>query len=296
MTDGTRIAVLGLGAMGRPVARRLMGARHAVTVWNRTPSSAHELVREGARQADTPAAAAAETSVIVLALADPAAVRGVLTGEQGVLRGARRGATVVDLSTVGPADSRAFAASCAEAGVRYVECPVLGSVRQAETGTLVALAAGDGAAIADVSPLLLVFARQIVRAGGPGQGSALKLVMNLLVGGITELVAESIEMAERAGLSRDVVRETLMSSVLASPFLGYKAPQLFDRQYAPLFSAQLMLKDMNLVLDFARQLGVPLAAAATIREQYARAVAAGHGAEDFAAVREVVGRAAPTDS
>jgi 3-hydroxyisobutyrate dehydrogenase-like beta-hydroxyacid dehydrogenase len=103
-------------------------------------------------------------------------------------------------------------------------------------------------------------------------------------------------MAERAGLSPDVVRDTLMSSVLASPFLGYKAPQLFERQYAPLFSAQLMLKDMDLVLEFARQLGVSLAAAGTIRDQYARAVAAGHGAQDFASVREVVGTSAPADS
>jgi 3-hydroxyisobutyrate dehydrogenase-like beta-hydroxyacid dehydrogenase len=138
--------------------------------------------------------------------------------------------------------------------------------------------------------VLRAFAKRIVRAGAVGQGSALKLVMNLLVGGFTELLAEAIVLAERAGLSRDVVRDTLLDSVLASPFVGYKAPQLLERRYAPLFTTQLMLKDLNLALHLATELGLMLPATTTIRDMYVKTADIDHAEQDFAAVREVVGR------
>jgi 3-hydroxyisobutyrate dehydrogenase-like beta-hydroxyacid dehydrogenase len=110
--------------------------------------------------------------------------------------------------------------------------------------------------------------------------------MNLLVGGITELLAESIVLAERAGLRKEVLRETLLGSVLGSPFMGYKAPQLLERQFAPLFSAKLLLKDLDLILHLARDIGAPLPVTKVIRDLYGRAVAAGHGDQDIAAVIE----------
>ena len=205
----------------------------------------------------------------------------------------RAGTIVVDCSTIAPADSRTFADRCRASGVRYVESPVLGSLGQAESGTLVAIAAGDPAAVEAVEPLLRLIAKQVVRVGEPGRGSALKLTMNLLVGGITELLAESLEFAERVGLARDAVRETLMSSVLSSPFVGYKAPQLFERTYTPpLFSLKLMKKDLDLVLSTAGEHGLSLPATRAIREQYESAAERGFGDQDFAAVRETLAVAA----
>jgi 3-hydroxyisobutyrate dehydrogenase-like beta-hydroxyacid dehydrogenase len=281
------LSFLGLGRMGQPMAMRLVARGYGVTVWNRTAARADELVAAGARRAGTPGEAVRGAQVIVLMLADPEAVERVLFGGDGVLRAAENGALVIDCSTNGPDDARTFAANCISAGFRYVEAPVLGSVKQADTGTLVALAAGDDDAVIQAEPVLRAFASRVMRAGGVGKGSALKLVMNLLVGGLTELLAESIVLAERAGLSRDVVRDTLLDSVLASPFVGYKAPQLLERSYSPLFTTRLMLKDLNLVLHLATELGLTLPATTTIRDIYAKA-ADEHAEQDFASVREVV--------
>lgn len=292
MDAGTPIAFLGLGAMGRPMAARLIEAGYQLTVWNRTASRGEALVAAGARQAATPRDAAAVARVVFLMLADPPAVAAVLDGDDGVLRGARPGTVLVNTSTIGPADSRRFAAQGTQASLRYIEAPVMGSLGQAASGTLVALAGGDSAAIAEVSAVLLVLAKQIVQAGELGHASTLKLAMNLLVGGITELLGESIAVAHRSGLPLDLLRDTLMSSVLASPFVGYKAPQLLERKYEPLFTAQLLLKDLDLVLATAQQAGVRLPATSAIREQYARAVADGLGDRDMAVVREVVDRTA----
>lgn len=283
------LAFLGLGSMGRLMAERLLAARYPLAVWNRTIARTDALVDAGARRGGTPAAAVEHATVIFIMVSDPPAVEQVLFGPAGAIAGARHGAIVIDCSTIDPAHSREFAERCAAAGHRYVECPVMGSLDQARTGTLVALAAGDADTISEVGPLLLLVARQVVRVGGPGSASTLKLVMNLLVGGITELLAESIAVAEKAGLSLDMLRESLMTSVLASPFLGYKAPQLLERRYDPLFSAHLMLKDLTLVQHLAAQVGASLPALDVIRAQYARAVEAGHGGQDFAVVREVVG-------
>lgn len=293
MFDHPAIAFLGLGAMGRPMAARLLEARYPVTVWNRSAGRDAELVAAGARRAETPEAAVAAARFIILIVADPPAVADVLFGAHGVVHGAQPGAVVINCSTIDPASSRAFAGRAAAAGLRYVECPVMGSLGQARSGTLVALASGDADAITEAGPVVLLMAKEIVRAGPPGSASALKLVMNLLVGGITELLAESIELAERSGIAPELLRETLMSSVLGSPFIGYKAPQLVERRYDPLFSARLMLKDLALVGDMAAAGGVSLPATDAVREVYARTVDAGQGERDFAVVRETIaGRAA----
>jgi 3-hydroxyisobutyrate dehydrogenase-like beta-hydroxyacid dehydrogenase len=278
------------------MAGRLVDNGYLVTAWNRTRGRADDLIKRGARVADSPRDAAAGSRVIVLMVSDPAAVSDVLGGGRGVLAGARAGSTVVNMSTIGPTDSLRFAEQCEKAGVRYVEAPVMGSIGQAASGTLVAIVSGDTTAVADVSGMLLVMTKQIIPAGAIGQASTLKLVMNLLVGGTIELLAESIAAAQRSGLPLELFRETLLSSVLASPFVGYKSPLLFERRYDAQFSTRLMLKDLDLVLASAAEHGLALPATAIIREQFARAVAAGLGDDDAASVREVMdgdGKAPP---
>jgi len=288
MDTGTPIAFLGLGAMGKPMASRLVDAGYLVTAWNRTPGRADDLIKRGARVADSPRDAAAGARVVVLMVSDPPAVSAVLGGDRGVLAAARPGTIVVNTSTVGPGDSARFAAQCGDKNVPYLESPVMGSIGQASSGTLVAIVSGDTAAVAEVSGMLLVLAKQIIRAGDIGKASTLKLVMNLLVGGTIELLGESIAAAHRAGLPLELFRETLLSSVLASPFVGYKSPLLFERRYDAQFSTRLMLKDLDLVLASAEQQGLVLPATAVIRDQFARAVAAGLGDSDAASVREVM--------
>lgn len=283
-----RIAFLGLGRMGTPMAQRLLDAGYQLTVWNRTRSHAEALVPRGARVAESPADAARDAKTIVLMLADPRAVESVLTGPHGVTSAPLNDALVIDCSTVGPGHARRFAELVRHAGGRFTDAPVLGSTPAAAAGTLTVLASGDGAALDAADPILARFGR-VVRAGEVGQGNALKLVMNLLVGGITEVLAEALVLGERSGLSATLVRETIFGSVLKSPFLEYKAPQLFEKRYAPLFGASLMLKDMDLILAQARGVGASLPAAAVMRELYAETVKESAEEErDFAAVIEAV--------
>jgi 3-hydroxyisobutyrate dehydrogenase-like beta-hydroxyacid dehydrogenase len=169
----------------------------------------------------------------------------------------------------------------------------MGSVTAAEQGTLTVLAGGNAETVDRVEPVLHVLGRQVVRAGATGGASALKLVMNLLVGGLTELMAEAFVLAERTGIPTAVVLETLGASVLASPFIGYKAPQLLERRFTPLFTTALMLKDLNLALDLGRQADLMLPATTAIRDQYARAAAAGEADEDFSAVIRQIERVPP---
>lgn len=285
-----RIAFLGLGRMGTPMAQRLIDAGHSLTVWSRTRAHAEALVARGARVADSPADAVHDAKIVVLMLADPRAVESVLGGAHGVTTAPLGDALVIDCSTVGPGHARRFAELVRHAGGRFVDAPVLGSTPAATAGTLTVLASGEGAALDAAEPILSRFGR-VVRAGEVGQGNALKLVMNLLVGGLTEVLAEALVLGERSGLSPTLVRETIFASVLKSPFLEYKAPQLFEKRYAPLFGASLMLKDMDLILAQARGVGASLPAAAVMRELYGETVAesAAQGEErDFAAVIEAV--------
>lgn len=280
------VSFLGLGRMGLPMATRLLEAGHPLTVWNRSPERVRALAARGATVAATPGEAARGANFIVLMLADPPAVDAVLGGEQGVLAAVAPGATVIDCSTVGPADSRRAAERCAAAGAEFVDAPVLGSTPAAEQGTLTVLAGGSDVAALAADPILRIFGSRVVRTGGVGSASALKLVMNVLVGGLTELLAEGVLLAERSGLPKDVVRDALFASVLNSPFLGYKAPQLLDRKFSPLFTTGLMLKDLDLALSLASEQGLELPGTAAVRDAYAATAAAGRRDEDFSAVIE----------
>jgi 3-hydroxyisobutyrate dehydrogenase-like beta-hydroxyacid dehydrogenase len=279
-----RVALLGLGRMGQPMAARLFAAGFPLTVWNRSADRGVELVSRGARRAKTPADAAYDAEVVVTMLSDPSALDKVLAAPDGVFKTLKRSALLIDCSTVGPAVARATAAQCAARGAGYVDAPVLGSVPAAEQGTLTILVGGAAPDVERARSVLSHLGKQIIHTGDAGSGSALKLVMNLLVGGQTELMAEAFLLAERAGLGRPLVMEALTGSVLNSAFVGYKAPQLMDRQFTPLFTTTLLLKDVDLALELARAHGLSLPGARAVRDAYGTSAATGRRDEDFSAV------------
>lgn len=266
------------------MAARLLGAGATVAVWNRTRGRADVLRSIGARRADSPADAASSADIVITMLADPDALRAVLDGTQGVLDALRPGMLLVDCSTVGPEMARIVAGQCRERGATFVDAPVLGSVPSAEQGTLTILAGGASVDIDRAHPVLALFGRTVVRTGDAGSASALKLVMNLLIGGQTELMAEAFLLAERAGLDKDVVKDALTGSVLNSPFVGYTAPQLLDRTFSPLFTTALLLKDIDLALDLARAHDLALPGVRAVRDAYAASSAHGRTDEDYSAV------------
>ena len=270
--------------MGHPMAARLLAAGFPLTVWNRSAERGADLVARGARRAKTPADAVYEAEVVVTMLADPPALEQVLTAPDGMLKTLRRSALFIDCSTVGPTAARAAAAQCATRGATYVDAPVLGSVPAAEQGTLTIFAGGAEPDVERARTVLSHLGKELIRTGDVGTASSLKLVMNLLVGGQTELMAEAFLLAERAGLSRELVTQALTGSVLNSAFVGYKAPQLLERRFNPLFTTALLLKDIDLALELARTHALELPGARAVRDAYGSSAAAGRGDDDFSAV------------
>lgn len=270
--------------MGHAMAARLLSAGAPLTVWNRSPARADELVAAGARRAKTPSDAVYDAEVVITMLADPVALEQVLGAPDGVLKTLRRSALLIDCSTVGPEVARATAAQCSTRGAGYVDAPVLGSVPAAEQGTLTILAGGAPADVERARGVLAHLGETIMPTGKAGSASALKLVMNVLVGGQTELMAEAFLLAEREGLPKELVREALTGSVLNSPFVGYKAPQLLERNFSPLFTTELLLKDLDLALSLARRHGLPLPGVRAVRDAYAGSASAGKRHDDFSAV------------
>ena len=268
------------------MAARLLAAGAPLTIWNRDAQRGADLVTRGARRARTPSDAAYEAEVVILMLADPPAVEAVLGAPDGVLKTLRRGALLIDCSTIGPAMARESAARCVDRGAAYVDAPVLGSVPAAEQGSLTIFAGGADADVERAREVLAHLGTTIMPTGDVGSASALKLVMNLLVAGQTELMAEAFLLAARERLPASLVRDALAGSVLASPFVAYKAPQLMDRQFTPLFTTTLLLKDLDLALEVARTHALALPGLRAMRDAYGASRAAGRGEEDFSAVIE----------
>ncbi|MET9951684.1 NAD(P)-dependent oxidoreductase [Streptomyces sp. NPDC006339] len=202
-----RIAFLGLGAMGRPMARRLLDAGHPLTVWNRTPGKADDLVAAGAVRAATPAEAVADADIVLTMLADPAAALAVA---DTMIPALRPGTHWIDTSTVGPDTVRELAGRLPE-GVTLIDAPVMGSVDRAATGDLLVFAGGDTTPVAAVLERL----GTVTACGGPGTGAALKLVLiNAVIGGVA-LIGEALTLADSLGLPRDLALRTLGAGPLA---------------------------------------------------------------------------------
>jgi len=266
-----RVAVLGLGHMGTPMARRLVDAGHPVTVWNRTAGRADAVV--GATVADTPAAAVDGAGVVITMLTDGAAVESVLFGESGAAAALADGSTLVEMSTIGPAALAAITRRLPP-GVAIVDAPVTGSTGAAAAGTLTILAGGPDEAVTRVEPVLAALGT-VRRCGGPGSGAALKLVLNTaLVTALTSLV-DVLAVADALGVARASALEALASGPLGVAVQRATAG-------AGHFAIRLAAKDLDLALagGVASAGELPLAEAAGTRLR--AAIAGGVGEDDIA--------------
>lgn len=266
--------------MGAPMARKLVEAGHQVTVWNRTLPKARV---EGARVAPTIKEAATDAEVVWLCLSDTAAVEEVLLGPGGVVDVARPGMTIADSSTISPKASRAFAQRFRERGARFVDCPVTGSKIGAENGQLIFIVGGEPEVVETLAPLFEIMGKQFFHVGGNGMGLAAKLSMNLNVALIFEGFAEGLVLAEKAGVSAQQMLEIIDATMLRSGVVEYKKPFIVNRDFSPNFPLSLMLKDIHLMLEHARDLRVKLPALETVEEVYAVAEEEGLAGQDYAA-------------
>jgi 3-hydroxyisobutyrate dehydrogenase len=276
----TAIAVLGLGAMGRAIAARLLGAGHDVRVWNRTPGKDDDLVAAGARRSTTPADAVREAEVVITMVTDPPALEAVLFGPDGAAPAIPDSATLIDMSTVGPTEISSVVERVAPVAV--LDAPVLGSVPSVESGSLVILAGGDHAVFERHTELLALLGRPI-HVGPSGSGAMLKLVNN--AASIATLVAlgELLALTDRTGLGIDAVLQSLEAGPLASLIERWR-PRLKGEDQSSYFRLALARKDLAIVFDEAEREGTELTVAQTAAARCDEAIEAGLGDEDFGAI------------
>ena len=285
-----RIAFLGLGLMGGGMARRLLGAGFAVTVFNRTPARAEPLAAAGARVAGSPREAAAGAEVVFSMVADDAASRAMWLGPDGAIAGAARGAVLVECSTLTVAWVQELAQAAAAAGAECIDAPVTGSKNQAAAGELNFLTGGNAAALETIRPALNAMGRSVTHLGPTGSGALLKLINNFLAGVHVAATAEAVAWIERTELDRAQAIAFLSDSAVGSPVTKTVAARMCAPDFTPNFFLRLMAKDLGYASGEAAKAGQELTSAAMARDVFQRAIAAGHGDKDMSAVVEPLRR------
>lgn len=277
----TAIAVIGLGAMGRRIAARLLVQGHEVRVWSRTPATAAAALQErGARLAETAAQAATGSEVAVVMVSDGAALRAVTEGPDGVLA-AGSPPVLLQMSTVAPSDTARLAAAL-PAGTDLLDAPVLGSVAEAESGTLQLLVGATPEAYGKWEGVLRSLGCPRL-VGPPGAGTAAKLVANSALFGLIGVLGESLELAGALGLPVESAFDVLSATPLAAQ-AERRRDAIADGSYPPRFALSLARKDADLIAEAAGSAGVELRLAHAMRSWLADAEAAGWGAHDYTAV------------
>jgi 3-hydroxyisobutyrate dehydrogenase len=282
-----RIAFLGLGVMGSGMAGRLVGAGFPVAVWNRSPTRADALVRQGATLATSPGAAAADADVVIGMVADDRASREIWAGASGALGSMRRGAIAIECSTLTPAWVVELGGLAADRGVALLDAPVTGSRTHAAGGELLFLVGGDGTVLERVRPVLGPMSRDVVHLGPSGAGARMKLVNNFVCGVQAAALGEALAFAEAGGLDAAAAMSVLANGAPGSPLVKGVSTRMASRDYAVNFRLALMRKDLAYAVDDAATLGLPLTTGSNARDLFQRGIDAGWADADFAAVIEV---------
>ncbi len=277
----TTVAVIGVGAMGGRMARRLLDAGYDLVVWNRTPARAAKLAEAGASVATDPAEAARRGDAVITMVADPEALEAVTDGPSGVAAGVDESTTVIEMSTVGP---RAVARleSALPAGTPLLDAPVLGSLTEAESGSLRIFVGGPEPLVERWRPLLETLGTP-VHVGPLGAGAAEKLVANSTLFGALGVLGEALALADGLGLSRDAAFEALAATPIGAQS-ERRRDAIESGSYPARFSLALAGKDAALVADAASEAGVEMPLAAAARSWLIAAQEAGMGEEDYSAV------------
>jgi 3-hydroxyisobutyrate dehydrogenase-like beta-hydroxyacid dehydrogenase len=274
-----KIAFLGLGIMGRPMASRLVAAGHEVSVWNRT---ARQHI-DGAATAVSPADAAKEAEVVWCCVADTGAVERVIFGDDGALQSLREGGIIVDSSTISPSATVKFAERVNERGVHWVDAPVTGSKIGAENGQLIFIVGGAPEPVQYLEPLFKAMGKQVIHVGDNGKGQAAKLGMNLMIALYFQGFSEAMVLVRKLGVDPHKLIELIQASMVKSGVIDYKAPFVLRHDYSPNFPLRLMHKDIHLMLDLAKENRVKLPALETVDEIYELSSEEGWDDLDYAA-------------
>ena len=276
-----RIGFVGLGTMGSAMAANVRRAGFEVTVWNRSPGRAGDLLALGASEAPTPGDVARAADVVVTCVSDTPDVEAILFGTGGVAGGAAPGTLVIDCSTISPSATATFAARLAEGGVAFVDAPVSGGSEGARLGTLTIFVGGEPDAVERARPVLEAMGKTITRFGPAGSGQAVKAVNQVVIAGVYLAVAEGMVLALKAGLDPEAVVAALGGGVAGSWILANRSAKMINNDYPLGFRTSLHLKDLGIALEMARRLGVSLPVAGLAAQLESGLVARGYGDEDM---------------
>lgn len=284
------VGFIGLGTMGREMARNLMKAGHRVTVYDVLDEAVGVLAAEGAKPAASPAEAAADADIAITMLPDTPQVEDVIHGEGGLLASPPRGRLIVDMSTISPAAVRRMHADLKAAGTDFIDAPVSGGPIGAKTATLTIMAGGEAAAFAKAEPFFRGMGTTITHVGAPGAGQAVKLCNQLICGINIQAVCEAIALGRASGVDLEQMRAVLLGGSAASWMLDKLGPAMIAGDAGAGFRIDLMLKDLRLVQEQAQALSVPLPGTALVTSQYIEARAHGEGGNGNQALFRVYDR------
>ncbi|UYN89829.1 MAG: NAD-binding protein [Anaerolineales bacterium] len=262
MANKPTLGFIGLGLMGKPMAAHLLKAGFPLWVHNRSQAAVDELVAQGAHKAASVAEVAQHASIILTCLPDSPDVEAAVLGPAGILEGAQPGLIVIDHSTIKPATARHLAAALAERGMHFLDAPVSGGQVGAQNGTLTTMVGGDAAALETARPALEAFSKAITHIGGPGAGQVAKCCNQMMVAAQMAAMAELLILARKADVDPQKVVAAIRGGAAQCWALDNKPQLLFEGNRQPGFKAYMQVKDMGIVMDTARELGMPLPATA----------------------------------
>jgi 2-hydroxy-3-oxopropionate reductase len=290
------IGFIGLGIMGKPMAKNLVAAGYPLAVLNRSRAPVDELVALGATAGTTPGEVASHSDVVITMLPDSPDVEAVALGENGIAAGIRDGALWIDMSTIAPATTKHVADALAPKGVESLDAPVSGGEKGAIDAALSIMVGGSEAAFARAKSIFETLGKNIVHVGELGAGQVTKACNQIVVGVTIEAVAEALALAEASGVDPAKVRAALLGGFAQSKILEVHGQRMIDRTFNPGFKSKLHRKDMNIAANAGDDHDLDLAAAKLVRERFDALIARGDGDRDHSALFTLYAVGVPTSS
>lgn len=287
--DKKRVGFIGLGLMGRPMSTNLVNAGYPLTAFDKAREKMAPLKELGAATASSAKEVAEKSDIVISMLNDAPAIDRALSGPEGLLAGAHPGLVWVDMSTVGPDQSREFAKRAEAAGIHKLEAPVFGSTGNAAAGTLGLMVGGDQAVFEANRHVLEVLGEHLFYLGPNGRGATAKLACNLMVAAQVFSMAEAMVLAAKGGIPLTQMGEIIAASGFVSALITRKIPNMVTGDYSPAFSVRNVHKDLELMVHTAHEQGAALPMTAVMHQMYCAAMAGGMADQDFAAILRVVG-------
>ena len=282
------IGFIGLGIMGKPMAKNLIKAGHSLVIYNRTQSKTEELVSMGADLKNSPKEVSANASIIITIVSDSPEVESVILGKNGIIEGIKEDSVVIDISSISPITTLKIAKELDQRGVSLFDAPVSGGEVGAMEGTLSIMVGGDGVIYKRIEPVLMAMGKSVVRVGEVGAGGFTKLSNQIIVAGALQSISEAMVLAKKAGVDMQLVYQAIKGGMAGGRTLDMKIPAFVDGKFKPGFKMDLHIKDLKNALLAGKSLGVALPATRLIHELFSACSAQGEVQKDHSVIFQIL--------